>query len=345
MCGIAGIVKWGDKPIDEVTLGILLVGNEHRGNDASGLCIQQADGKLNVIKADKPGWQLIATKEYKEFIKEHLRPDSKATIVHARGASQGTPRSNVNNHPMYAGVSAVIHNGVIRNDDHLFRTLGLERKAETDSDVLRAIVDKFGITREGIKHLAMASGSGAIAGFHPGYPGKLLLARSGNPLTLASNDDFFYFSSEKDTLHKACRLFVERKGMWFHEQRPNVAFADMPQNTAWIIGLKGLEEHYECRICVGEYKEPWRRTYKCYRERQTKWDNMARTSSTKPASVDGATKSAWCYHCKMIWMIPKEAEYGEYTCNPKFNGCGGILWKPPMTPLMNSEDEGKGRVN
>lgn len=303
------------------------MGNEHRGNDASGIAIQQKDGSLNILKKDCPGWQLVTSDEYTKFIKEHLHADSRGVIVHARGASQGNPRDNNNNHPMYAGVSAVIHNGVIRNDNDMFNILKLDRKAATDSDIIRAIVDRFGVTEQAVKTLGKLSGSGAIAAFDPRYPGKLLLVRSGNPLTLASNDDFLYFSSEKATLHKACRPFVKRLGLWFHSQKTNVDFSTMANNTAYIIGKKGLEVRGECKICTGEYHEPWRKTYEEYGKRQEKWDNMAQV---KPVGVSDTTtmKSAYCYQCKKNWVIPKDALYSNYSCNKAEGGCGGCLWQP-----------------
>lgn len=286
-----------------------------------------------------PGWRLVTSKEYEQFIKDYLRPDSRSVLIHARGASQGNPRDNKNNHPMFAGCSAIIHNGVIRNDDKLFEILHLERKAATDSDIIRAIVDKYGLTKEAIKFLARASGSGAIAGVHPEFRDKLLLVRSGNPLTLASNEDFFFFSSEKTTLHKACRPFVMRMGMWFQAQRPDVDFANMANNTAWIIGPKGLEAHVECQICQGDYTEPWRRTYEEYSKRQEKWDDRMKPA----ASSDGKMKPAYCYKCDREWLIPVNGIFSQYTCDTGNGGCGSSLWQPKEESKIRVIDQ--RRVN
>lgn len=342
MCGIAGVIKWGNIPISEEQIGILLVGNEHRGNDASGIAIQQVDGTINVFKKDTPGWQLVSSQAYKKFIKDFLHPDSKGVLIHARGASQGSPRDNNNNHPMYAGCSAVIHNGVIRNDDFLFQDLKLARKAATDSDILRAMLDKWGLSEQLLKNLGKATGSGAIAAFHPEFKDKLLLVRSGNPLTLASNDDFFFFSSEKDTLHRACRPFVERKGMWFQAQRPNVDFSNMADNTAWIIGPNGLERHMSCRICTGNYCEPWRKTYEEYGTRQNRWNTRSHLAETLDDLKN--KKPAWCPDCQREWVIPGDGIYSQYTCNKAKGGCGKSLWRPPDPTSMLSVITGK-RVN
>lgn len=322
MCGIAGIVKWGKLPISEEQIAMLLVDNEHRGNDASGIALQQQDGSINILKKDTPGWTLVCTEEYKKFIKEHLKADTQTALLHTRGASQGNPRDNNNNHPMYAGLSAIIHNGVIRNDHQMFDQLRLERKAETDSDIIRAVVDDRGITPAAINDLSRANGSGAIAAVHPEYPGKLLLIRSGNPLTLASNEDFFFFSSEKTTLHKACRPFVKRMGIWFQSQKTNVDFTNMVNDTGWIIGPKGLESHTPCKICVGAYVEPWRKTYEEYGKRQAKWDSRIN------GFTEDTMKPAWCYKCKREWYIPIKGMYSQYTCDTDNGGCGQMLWQP-----------------
>lgn len=323
MCGIGGVIRWGNKPIEEQQVAKLLVGNEHRGNDASGLVIQQEDGSLQILKNDTPGWKLVASKDYKEFIEKHLLPTTRGVLVHARGASQGNPRDNNNNHPMFAGKTAVVHNGVIRNDSSLFGSLRLDRKAETDSDILRAILDDQGLTESGIKMLGRCSGSGAIAAVSPDYPGKVLIVRSGNPLVLGSNEDFLFFSSEKATLHKACRPHYERKGIWFQSQKPDIDFSNMPNHTGWILGPTGVEKHIECHICTGEYTEPWRKTYENYAERQEKWNRQAR-----PGSSTGEMKPAWCHMCKREWMIPKDAVYTQWSCNIKEGGCGRSLWQP-----------------
>lgn len=333
ICGIAGVIKWGQHPITEEMIALLLVGNEHRGNDASGIVIQQKNGSLDVFKKDRPGWVLVTSSEYKAFIREKLKADSASVLIHARGASQGNPRDNNNNHPMYAGKSAVIHNGVIRNDSELFDAMKLERKAETDSDIIRAIIDAEGFDKEVSMKLARLAGSGAIAAVHPDYPGKVLLVRSGNPLTLASNDDFMFFSSEKNTLHKACRPFVKRMGIWFQAQKPNVDFAVMADDTCWLIGPKGLEWHEQCRICMKKYEEPWRKTYQEYRTRQMKWNTQAGVrSSISQVHVRNPTtrnlvpsKLGWCMTCRREWLIPFGGKAEDFTCNTQEEGCGKHL--------------------
>lgn len=338
MCGIAGVIRWEEEPIDADVLGMLLVGNEHRGNDASGIVIQQEDGGINTLKNDEQAWKFVSTRAYKDFIEEHLLPTSRAVLLHARAATgSASPRDNKNNHPLFAGHSAVIHNGVIRNDDDLFKRYNLKREAETDTDIIRAIIDDKGLNEEAIKRIAQCAGSGAIAAVHPAYKDTLLLIRSGNPLVLADTGDFWYFSSEKNTLHKALRAPYESRGAWFGRQKPDAGFSNFPQHTAWIIGPNGVETHAECHICTGDYHEPWRRVYDEYAERQEKWNRIAR-----PASETGKMKPAWCVRCKRVWQIPDNAiSYSSYTCPARLGGCGQALWMP----LTQDLESVKERVN
>lgn len=346
MCGIGGIVRYGFKPINEETVGILLVGNEHRGNDAAGIVFQQENGELNWFKQDVPSWKMVSTDEYAEFIKNHLKPTTRTVLVHARGASKGNPRDNNNNHPMTAGKACIIHNGVIRNDNAIFALEKLERKAATDSDIIRAIIDEHGIGETTIRKLGLLVGSGAIAAVHPEFPNKLLLTRSGNPIVMASTPDFLFFSSEKQTLHKACRPWVNRFGLWFQENIPNIAFSYMADDTAWIFGPKGLEAHIECKINHGGYKEPWRQTYEEYTKRSRKWDDEVKKPASKapivvmppvkghePDDVDQEMKQGMCPACGKTWVLPRKDKYEKWFCNQDSGGCNTRLMDPQFVHI------------
>src|SRR6202790_2792099 len=87
MCGIGGIVRWGKEPIKEDVVGMILVDNEKRGNDSSGLVIQKADGSLNVIKKDIPGWRLVTSDEYATFRPDQLREAIRGAQGNARGTA------------------------------------------------------------------------------------------------------------------------------------------------------------------------------------------------------------------------------------------------------------------
>ncbi len=324
MCGIAGIVRMGKQPIPEETLALLLTGNEHRGNDASGLAIAQNNGDVAVFKRDIPAWKFVSEKEYFDFLKENLRADSWAVILHARAATKGNPRENNNNHPMFAGQTAVVHNGIIHNDDHLFKEMKLERRAETDSDILRAILDEYGFTEKGMKELSRVVGAAAGAAVSPKYPQKMLLFKSGTPMKLACTEDFLLFSSELKTLHKASRPMVTRFGMWFQMQHPQMAFGPVAEDTVYLVGKNGFETHMPFKAHTGFYHEPNRRTYKDWESRQTKWDKEKLHTATKKL-----VEAAWCSTCKKSWMITQGTDPKDWFCPKERQGCGGTLEKMP----------------
>lgn len=346
MCGIAGVIRYGKTPITEEQIALLLVGNEHRGADATGIALQDFRGDVHILKADCPAWKFVKGKEYEDFIKKHLGEQTRVALMHTRGASQGNPRDGENNHPLYNGVSAVIHNGSIKNDDTLFKTMQLDRKAAADTDIIRAIVDKWGITPEGITNLNRMTGSMASAAVHPKYPGKVLLMRSGAPMTIASTPDQLLFASEKNTLHHALRPYVTRFGIPFQVHNTHPAFSVFPDHTAWILGEKGKEGHFHCKTLDGQYHEPWRKTYEEYSQRQEKFNReheakkfqvidkrrpVIRGFMAAPASGD-QIDLAWCTKCSRDWTIPAGADPTQFECN-KANpipGCGNKLVALPQ---------------
>ncbi len=321
ICGIGGIIRFGGKSITEEQISLMLTGNEARGNDATGIALSQESGKVIVYKSDIPAWQFARHKDYYAFIEQHLKPDTWGALLHTRAATQGNPRDNNNNHPLFAGGAAIIHNGVLQNDTQLFQSQKFERKAETDSDILRAFVDKYGVTDKCIKEMNRIVGSAAGAAFDPRYPQKLLLFRSGSPMVLGSTEDFFMFASEKGTLYRAMRPYVKRWNMWFQRDRMDLAFSPMADNTAWIVGAKGQESHKEFKTLCGKYVDPYRRTFEGYVERQKKWDGGHKPTGPVNRTMD----EAWCPECLKPWVIPQGGDATKFHCPKDHGGCGTTL--------------------
>lgn len=260
MCGICGIRRFGDTPINQAIFDILLVENQRRGNHATGVAIQQSDGEINVLKKDVPAWTLTGSLEYKAFMNRFLRDDSITILGHTRLATQGSPTKNENNHPMWDGTTAVIHNGIIINDDDMFKELKLKRAAETDSDIIRAIFDNYGFSAKAVNQLSRLNGSAAIAAISVDFPGKLFLGRSGNPIELASMDDILLWSSEAGPIRKAARPIRKKFGIHFRQIHRDLGMIPMNNDSAYIIGAKPksgqgvdgdwLEYHQSLRIAT-----------------------------------------------------------------------------------------------
>ena len=255
MCGICGIRRFGDQPLSREMFEILLIENQRRGNHATGVVIQQADGSIDTFKGAVPAWTLTGQADYQRWMAENLLPDSRTLIGHTRQATKGNPKDNKNNHPLFDGITALVHNGMLSNDDRLFKDLKLNRAAETDSDILRAILDEYGFTPKGINTLNRCEGSAAIAAVSTDYPGKLLLARSGNPIETASTENFFLWSSEVGPIIKCCRPFIKKFGIVFRKLKSDLCTLPMVNNSAWIFGDEPkngsfLEHHQELKIAT-----------------------------------------------------------------------------------------------
>lgn len=272
MCGIAGIKRFGPEPIRTEQIKFLLCSLEHRGADATGIAlVNPGDKDVQVCKSDLPASQFVSTKLVEKFLRDNLREDTETVLLHTRFATQGAPRINNNNHPLYAGLSAVTHNGCIFNDDWLFDQMKLKRQAETDSDIIRAIVDKHGMNKDGMKELNRMSGSCAAAIVSQEEPGKLMLLRSGSPLVLAATQHQLLWASRKESLHMAVRPWIQRFGVDMQANRTDVVFTPVRDHTGYIFGPEGLEWHDMFKTCYNYTTPDYSRTYTEFETRQNRW--------------------------------------------------------------------------
>lgn len=274
MCGISGIKRFGADIITEDQINILLCSLQHRGTDASGIAMMKG-AEIQIFKSDREAWKFVAMKEYKDFIATHLSPETDTVLLHTRAYTVGNPRENKNNHPLSLGAGAIVHNGCISNHITTFARLGCERSAETDSDVIRAIVDKHGITTDAIKEMAKLDGSIAAACVHPDYPGKLMLLQSGSPLVIAQAGTHLMWASEKTAIQRASRPWDQWQGFWVQENKAPVRWASAHTDSAFIIGPRGLEFHMEFKPCRYYSQPDYTRLRRNFASRQAEIDRDA----------------------------------------------------------------------
>lgn len=256
MCGIAGVIKFGNRPILPYQVTFMANGLQYRGNDATGVAVMYENGETNWYKNNIPAWKFTSSDEYEKWVKEAVedRPDTKIVLVHTRKATKGTPFKSENNHPLVGKGNStggmIIHNGMIGNDDILFQAKGWKRYAETDSDVIRAILDAHeGVDEDIIEEMSQLSGVAAIAAVHPNTPDKLLLLRDSNPVMIGGTDDFFAFASDKKVVFQVLTPWVKRFGIPMRVHSPNISFVPMANESGWIVSTKtGLEHHakFQC---------------------------------------------------------------------------------------------------
>lgn len=252
MCGIAGVKRMGANaaPITIPQISALLLDIQKRGADATGIAIQRG-AEIVIHKSADIAWKFLANEDTRDFLAEHLTDDIDAVLLHTRAWTKGSPLWNMNNHPLTKGVTAIVHNGMISNDDDIFRELKIQREhrvdAETDSDAIRVLLDHHGLTQAGAKSLSKLHGSAAIAAVSTDYPGKLLLARSGSPLVVAAlmEGNQLMWASTKEAIHRAARSWTQKWGIWFQRNRIDLQFNPMEKETVWLIGNDGVEWHDE----------------------------------------------------------------------------------------------------
>lgn len=237
MCRISGCCLNGPAPLS-VMRGLLL-GGVYNGKDATGVAslngMAGADG-ISVVK-DKGAASEFLTKHAEVYGAIAARP---LAIQHNRASTQGSVDFSGNNHPVVYGGVAVVHNGVVQNDDRLFRELGLERRAQVDTEIIPAILSR-GTMLEALPDLQRIEGSLAIAAISAAEPDALLLLRHGSPLAIALKDDGsgLYFASTTEMLKSALGGKTERTCFGFCWDEPaeltGFHFLDLTENVAYIV--------------------------------------------------------------------------------------------------------------
>jgi glucosamine--fructose-6-phosphate aminotransferase (isomerizing) len=192
MCGIIGIVG-ASQVAPRLMDGLRRL--EYRGYDSAGLCTI-VEGKLERRRAEGKLDNLA------NVLAEEPLPGN-VGIAHTRWATHGAPTVG-NAHPHIVDGVALVHNGIIEN----FRPLREEMQAEgrvflseTDSEVVAHLVDRE--LKRGLQPkdavavvLPLLHGAFAITILFRDYPGLLIGARMGAPLTLGYGDGETYLGSD-----------------------------------------------------------------------------------------------------------------------------------------------------
>jgi len=194
MCGLAGILLFPTKRPESVWQEIrqlftqMLVSNEERGRDASGVAAIQQDGTYGLFKQPIPASQLVETEAYESVIAS-INHRTTCLLGHTRMPTKGSRWDNANNHPLRAEWVLGIHNGHIHNDDELFGRLALPRRGQVDSEIIFRILDTLSPTSlDGTylsavqQQMARLQGRFATLSIDLRRPGRLLALKYNMPL-------------------------------------------------------------------------------------------------------------------------------------------------------------------
>ena len=196
MCGIIGLIS--DKEVSSTLLeGLKRL--EYRGYDSSGIAT------INNNKIER-----VRSKGNLSFLEEKLLNISlpgNIGIGHTRWATHGTPEEK-NAHPHITDKVAVVHNGIIENNNQLRNQLvesGVEFCSDTDTEVVCHIITSYinsGLSSYDSIRATMndIKGTFALGILVASDPSKLYAVRGGSPLAIGSSENENYIGSDTYSL-------------------------------------------------------------------------------------------------------------------------------------------------
>ena len=196
MCGIIGLVS--EKEVSSTLLeGLKRL--EYRGYDSSGIA---------TISNEKI--ERVRSKGNLSFLEEKLLNTSlpgNVGIGHTRWATHGTPEEK-NAHPHITDKVAVVHNGIIENNNQLRNQLietGVKFSSDTDTEVVCHIITSYinsGLSAYEAIRATMEDikGSYAFGVLITSEPNKLFAVRGGSPLAIGSTEGENYIGSDTYSL-------------------------------------------------------------------------------------------------------------------------------------------------
>jgi glucosamine--fructose-6-phosphate aminotransferase (isomerizing) len=196
MCGIIGLVS--DKEVSPTLLeGLKRL--EYRGYDSSG-----------IATIDSDGIQRVRSKGNLSFLEEKLSNTTlpgNIGIGHTRWATHGTPEEK-NAHPHITNKVAVVHNGIIENNNQLRNQLiesGVQFSSDTDTEVICHILTSY--LNSGLKAydsiratMNDIKGTYALGVLILNEPEKLYAVRGGSPLAVGSAENENFIGSDTYSL-------------------------------------------------------------------------------------------------------------------------------------------------
>jgi len=201
MCGINGIISFkGFEDKKEIfhIARIMLIKSQERGEDATGISlIDSKTDDIFILKQNIPASDFVKLKEMEEAF---LSRNYDCVLLHTRQKTQGDPKNNMNNHPIYSkeNNNVIIHNGMISNYETLKERFKLTFDAEVDSEIILSLYNKIGMSQL-VKDLC---GSYTFSIYDKK---KIHLFKYSNPLFVSyfPDKELYLFSSQQEYIEKA----------------------------------------------------------------------------------------------------------------------------------------------
>ena len=196
MCGIIGLVS--NKEVSSTLLeGLKRL--EYRGYDSSGIAT------INDNKIER-----VRSKGNLSFLEEKLLNTTlpgNIGIGHTRWATHGTPEEK-NAHPHITDKVAIVHNGIIENNNQLRNQLiesGVEFSSDTDTEVVCHVLTSYlnsGLNAYDSVRATMNDirGTYALGVLVLNDPDKLYAVRGGSPIAIGSAENKNFIGSDTYSL-------------------------------------------------------------------------------------------------------------------------------------------------
>lgn len=223
MCGLYGVLYYGDGKIDMVTLTQQLAhASTVRGVQATGIAYNTTasinhDDKLKVVKEGISAY---------EFDFTIIPEDVKVIMGHTRRnfSFEGADKHNYNNHPFLTQAGdikfAFAHNGVLKNIGKGRRKFNLPKtKIDTDSYLAVQLFQHFGeLTNDSMKFVA-ENVEGVFTFSILDQDDNIHIIKQDNPIAVIHYPalELYIYASTKEIVKEATRGFAELKedkGEW-----------------------------------------------------------------------------------------------------------------------------------
>jgi glutamine---fructose-6-phosphate transaminase (isomerizing) len=127
MCGIFGVIS--SSPVREDELNVLVAHAQQRGRDSSGL-VTFTNDVYQIYRADYPITRLL----------KEVRPQASHLVLgHSRLITNGLG----DNQPVVRDGVAVLHNGIVVNDEAIWPEIGKVRALQVDTEVIAGIAAAY----------------------------------------------------------------------------------------------------------------------------------------------------------------------------------------------------------
>jgi glucosamine--fructose-6-phosphate aminotransferase (isomerizing) len=215
MCGIFGIVS--SLPVSDRDLGVLVNQAQQRGRDSSGLVTFLKDA-YQICRADYPITRLL----------KEIRPQASHLVL---GHSRLVTNGQGDNQPVVRDGVAVLHNGIVVNDDAIWAEIGKPRELLIDTEVIAGIaaahLDAGAPLGElPARILGLCRGVVACALILPRL-GKLCLFSNNGSLYRGRKGDSIFFASEGYPLMViGCEEITQVR---------DAVFVDIPSSQAELV--------------------------------------------------------------------------------------------------------------